>query len=58
MFHLWVVVPNLDRPLQDRRVLRVEPLEEHHVRDLGVKCERDAAEVAGEADHGLADLEC
>ena len=56
--YLRVVVPDLDSSLKNGRVLRVDPVEEHHVRDLGVKCEGDAAEVARQPDHRLAHLLC
>jgi hypothetical protein len=35
---------------------RIDPVEEHHVGDLGVEGKDDAAEIAGETDHSLADL--
>jgi hypothetical protein len=35
---------------------RIDPVEEHHIRDLGVEGKDDAAEIAGETDHSLADL--
>jgi hypothetical protein len=42
--------------VQDGRVGGVDPVEKHHVRDLGVEGEHEAAEVAREADHRLPNL--
>ena len=56
--YLWVVVPDLDCPLEDGGVLRVDPVEEHHVRDLRVEGEGDAAQVARQTDHRLPNLLC
>ena len=42
--------------MQYGRVGGVEPLEEHHVRDLGVESKDEAAEVTRESDDGLANL--
>ena len=54
--YLWVLEPYLDGPLHDGCVGGVDPVEEHHVGGLRVEGECDAPEVAGQADHGLANL--
>ena len=35
--HLRVLIPDLDRPLHDRGVRRVDPVEQHHVGRLRTK---------------------
>jgi hypothetical protein len=54
--YLRILVPDFNCPVKNWSVGRIDPVEEHHVRDLGVEGKDDAAEIAGETDHSLADL--
>ena len=54
--YLRVLEPDLYSSMQYGRVGGVEPLEQHHVGDLGVESKDEAAEVTRESDDGLANL--